>query len=141
VYFVPGEHDTFVDNGKAHLDRFGQGSTTNGCEAWTSKASTSSAWSMCGTSRRAASTAYSQPAPGDAPAPGPLRVVAEQLVSSLGIRQVSFDQKAARRLSSTPRSRRAMRSRSLPARVCPERALEAVSLASACSPKPARARC
>jgi hypothetical protein len=30
VYFVPGEHDTFVDNGKAYLDRFGQGSTTNG---------------------------------------------------------------------------------------------------------------
>ena len=30
VYYVPGEHDTFVDNGKAYLDRFGQGSTTNG---------------------------------------------------------------------------------------------------------------
>src|ERR1700730_5087762 len=30
VYYVPGEHDTFVDNGKAYLDRFGQGSTTSG---------------------------------------------------------------------------------------------------------------
>src|SRR6202163_1584142 len=30
VYYVPGEHDTFVDNGKAYLDRFGQGSTGNG---------------------------------------------------------------------------------------------------------------
>ena len=29
VYYVPGEHDTFVDNGKAYLDRFGQGTTTN----------------------------------------------------------------------------------------------------------------
>src|SRR5712692_1065600 len=28
VYYVPGEHDTFVDNGKAHLDRFGQCSAT-----------------------------------------------------------------------------------------------------------------
>ena len=30
VYYVPGEHDTFVDNGKAYLDRFGRGSTGNG---------------------------------------------------------------------------------------------------------------
>ena len=42
----------------------------------------------------AASTAYPQPAPGDAPAPGPLRVIPEQLLSSLGIRQVNFVQKA-----------------------------------------------
>ena len=42
----------------------------------------------------AASTAYPQPAPGDAPAPGPLRVVPEQLLSSLGVRQVTFVQKA-----------------------------------------------
>jgi 3',5'-cyclic-AMP phosphodiesterase len=42
----------------------------------------------------AASTAYPQPAPGTAPAPGPLRVVPEQLVSSLGVRQVVYIQKA-----------------------------------------------
>ena len=30
------------------------------------------------------------PAPGSAPAPGPLRVVPEQLISSLGVRQVRF---------------------------------------------------
>ena len=42
----------------------------------------------------AASTAYPQPAPGDAPAPGPLRVVPEQLLSSLGVRQVTFVQRA-----------------------------------------------
>ena len=44
----------------------------------------------------AASTAYPQPAPGDGPAPGPLRVVPEQLLSSLGVRQVTFVQKARR---------------------------------------------
>jgi 3',5'-cyclic AMP phosphodiesterase CpdA len=38
----------------------------------------------------AASTAFPQPAPGSAPAPGPLRVVPEQLISSLGVRQVRF---------------------------------------------------
>jgi len=38
----------------------------------------------------AASTAFPQPAPGDGPAPGPLRVVPEQLLSSLGVRQVLF---------------------------------------------------
>src|SRR5262249_40535576 len=27
VFYVPGEHDTFVDNGKAFLDRFGKGTT------------------------------------------------------------------------------------------------------------------
>jgi Icc protein len=30
VYYVPGEHDTFIDNGKAYLDRFGKGTTGNG---------------------------------------------------------------------------------------------------------------
>src|SRR5579864_8594131 len=38
----------------------------------------------------AASTAFPQPAPGDGPAPGPLRVVPEQLLNSLGVRQVVF---------------------------------------------------
>ena len=27
---MPGEHDTFIDNGKAYLDRFGKGTTGNG---------------------------------------------------------------------------------------------------------------
>jgi len=40
----------------------------------------------------AASTAYPQPAPGTAPAPGPLRVVPEQLISSLGVREVTYIQ-------------------------------------------------
>jgi len=178
MHFVPGEHDTFVDNGKAYLDRFGQGSTANGWRsfdfkgvhfvglvnvwnlkaggfgvlgddqlAWLKKdveglsASTPVVvyahvplWAVYpswgwGTSdaeqaltllRRfgsvtvlnghihqvlqkvegnitfhtAASTAFPQPAPGDGPAPGPLRVVPEQLLSSLGVRQVLFVQKA-----------------------------------------------
>jgi hypothetical protein len=38
----------------------------------------------------AASTAFPQPAPGTAPAPGPLKVPAERLRSVLGIRQVNF---------------------------------------------------
>jgi hypothetical protein len=42
----------------------------------------------------AASTAYPQPSPGTAPAPGPLRVVPEELLSSLGVRQVAFVQRA-----------------------------------------------
>ena len=178
VYYVPGEHDTFVDNGKAFLDRFGQGSPGNGWRsfdykgvhfvglvnvwnlkaggfgvlgddqlAWLKKdldplsASTPVVvyahvplWALYptwgwGTTdaeqaltllRRfgsvtvlnghihqvlqkvegnvtfhtAASTAYPQPAPGTAPAPGPLRVVPEQLLSSLGVRQVAYVQKA-----------------------------------------------
>ena len=42
----------------------------------------------------AAGTAYPQPAPGTAPAPGPLRVVPDQLLSTLGIREVAFVQKS-----------------------------------------------
>ena len=38
----------------------------------------------------AMSTAFPQPAPGSAPAPGPLKVPAEQLRSVLGIRDVTF---------------------------------------------------
>jgi 3',5'-cyclic-AMP phosphodiesterase len=178
VYYVPGEHDTFVDNGKAYLDRFGKGSTGNGWRsfdykgvhfvglvnvwnlkaggfgvlgddqlAWLKKdldglgASTPVVvyahvplWAVYptwgwGTTdaeqalslmqrfgsvtvlnghihqvlqkvegnvtfHTAASTAYPQPAPGDAPAPGPLRVVPEQLLSSLGVRQITFRQTA-----------------------------------------------
>ena len=178
VYYVPGEHDTFIDNGKAYLDRFGKGTTGNGWRsfdyqgvhvvglvnvwnlkaggfgvlgddqlAWLKKdldglsASTPIVvyahvplWAVYPTwgwgttdaeqaltlMRRfgsvtvlnghihqvlqkvegnvtfhtAASTAYPQPAPGTAPAPGPLRVVPEQLLSSLGVRQVVYIQKA-----------------------------------------------
>ncbi|MHB8574235.1 MAG: metallophosphoesterase family protein [Dehalococcoidia bacterium] len=44
----------------------------------------------------AASTAYPQPAPGLASGPGPLRVVTDQLLSSLGVREVSYQQKKSR---------------------------------------------
>jgi 3',5'-cyclic AMP phosphodiesterase CpdA len=40
----------------------------------------------------AAGTAYPQPAPGTAAAPGPLRVLPDQLLSTLGIREVAFVQ-------------------------------------------------
>jgi hypothetical protein len=41
----------------------------------------------------AASTAYPQPAPGKAEAPGPYRVRTDQLLSSLGVREVNYVQK------------------------------------------------
>jgi 3',5'-cyclic AMP phosphodiesterase CpdA len=178
VYYIPGEHDTFVDNGQAFLNRFGQGTSGNGWRSfdyngvhfvglvnvWNLKAGgfgvlgdDQLAWlkndlSPLGSStpvvvyahvplwavyptwgwvttdaeqalsmlsrfgsvtvlnghihqvlqkvegnvtfHTAASTAFPQPAPGDAPAPGPLRVVPDQLLSSLGIRQVTYVQKA-----------------------------------------------
>ncbi|MBV9577761.1 MAG: metallophosphoesterase [Chloroflexi bacterium] len=174
VFTVPGEHDTFIDNGKAYLDRFGTSANPTGWRsfdyqgvhfvglvnvwnlksggfgvlgddqlAWlkTDLAPLSAStpvvvyahvplWAVYpdwgwGTTdaeqalsllsrfgsvtvlnghihqvlqkvegnvtfHTAASTAYPQPAPGDAPAPGPLRVVPEQLLSSLGIRQVNY---------------------------------------------------
>lgn len=174
AYFVPGEHDTFVDNGKTYLDRFGKGVTGNGWQSfdykgvhfvglvnvWNLKAggfgtlgqeqldwlnkdlqglSTSTPvvvfahvplWSIYptwgwGTTdaeqaltmlRRfgsvtvlnghihqilqkvegnvtfhtAASTAFPQPAPGQGDAPGPLRVRTDELLSSLGVREVRF---------------------------------------------------
>jgi hypothetical protein len=40
----------------------------------------------------AMSTAYPQPAPGAAPAPGPLKVPAEKLRSYLGVREVNYVQ-------------------------------------------------
>jgi 3',5'-cyclic AMP phosphodiesterase CpdA len=178
VFYVPGEHDTFVDNGKAFLDRFGKGTTGNGWRSFDYKGvhfvGLVNVWNLTaggfgvlgddqlswlkqdlsgladstpvvvyahvplwavypswgwGTSdaeqaltllRRfgsvtvlnghihqvlqkvegnvtfhtAASTAFPQPAPGAGPAPGPLRVVPEQLLSSLGVRQVVYVQKA-----------------------------------------------
>jgi hypothetical protein len=174
VFTVPGEHDTFVDNGTAYLDRFGQAGVANGWRSfdyqgvhfvglvnvWNLKAGgfgvlgddqlawlkadlqplsastpvviyahvplwavypswgwgttdAEQALSMLSrfgsvtvlnghihqvlqkvegnvTLHTAASTAFPQPAPGDAPAPGPLRVVPEELLSSLGIRQVTY---------------------------------------------------
>jgi 3',5'-cyclic AMP phosphodiesterase CpdA len=179
VFYVPGEHDTFVDNGQAFLDRFGSGTAGNGWRSfdyggvhfvglvnvwnlkaggfgvlggdqldWLKKdldplaASTpivvyahvplwavypSWGWGTTDaeqaltllqrfgsvtvlnghihqvlqkvegnvTFHTAASTAFPQPAPGAGPAPGPLRVVPEQLLSSLGVRQVLFSQKAS----------------------------------------------
>jgi 3',5'-cyclic AMP phosphodiesterase CpdA len=177
VFYVPGEHDTFVDNGQAFLNRFGKGALGNGWRSfdyrgvhfvglvnvWNLKAGgfgvlgddqlnwlnqdlaglpastpvvvyahvplwavypswgwgTTDAEQALGMLRRfgsvtvlnghihqvlqkvegsvtfhtAASTAFPQPAPGAGPAPGPLRVVPEQLLSSLGVRQVVYVQK------------------------------------------------
>ncbi len=174
AFYVPGEHDTFVDNGQAFLGRFGQGTTGNGWRSfdyngvhflglvnvWNLKAggfgvlgqdqldwlkadlaplsastpivvyahvplwalyptwgwATTDAEQALTELRRfgsvtvlnghihqvlqkvegnvtfhtAAGTAYPQPAPGTAPAPGPLRVVPDQLLSTLGIREVAF---------------------------------------------------
>ncbi len=174
VFYIPGEHDTFVDNGQQFLKQFGQGSTGNGWRSfdykgvhfvglvnvWNLQAGgfgvlgqeqldwlrkdlerlsdsapivvyahvplwavyptwgwgTTDAEQALSYLRRfgsvtvlnghihqilqkvegnitfhsAASTAYPQPAPGAAPAPGPLRVVSEQLISSLGVREVTF---------------------------------------------------
>jgi 3',5'-cyclic AMP phosphodiesterase CpdA len=178
AYFVPGEHDTFVDNGATYLQRFGSGAASGGWRSfdyqgvhfvglinvWNLKAGgfgvlgdDQLAWLKADldpvsastpvviyahvplwavyptwgwgttdaeqalsllarfgsvtvlnghihqvlqkvegsvTFHTAASTAYPQPAPGDAPAPGPLRVVPEQLLGSLGIRQVTYVAKA-----------------------------------------------
>ena len=178
AYYVPGEHDTFVDNGQAYLSRFGAGTTGNGWRSfdyngvhfvglinvWNLKAGgfgvlgqdqldwlkadlaplsastpivvyahvplwalyptwgwgTTDAEQALTELRRfgsvtvlnghvhqvlqklegnvtfhtAAGTAYPQPAPGTAPAPGPLLVVSEQLLSTLGIREVAFVQKS-----------------------------------------------
>jgi Icc protein len=174
AFFVPGEHDTFADNGKQFLDRFGQGTTGNGWRSfdfkgvhfiglvnvWNLKAGgfgtlgaeqiawlkkdvqhlssstpivvyahvplwavyptwgwgTDDAEQALALLRRfgsvtvlnghihqilqkvegnitfhtAASTAYPQPAPGEGGSPGPLRVVTDQLLSSLGVREVNF---------------------------------------------------
>jgi len=43
----------------------------------------------------AASTAYPQPAPGEGAGPGSLKVRTDQLLSSLGVREVSFVRKAS----------------------------------------------
>jgi hypothetical protein len=42
------------------------------------------------TFQTARSTAYPQPAPGQAPAPGPMQVAADRLRSTLGIRRIDF---------------------------------------------------
>jgi 3',5'-cyclic AMP phosphodiesterase CpdA len=178
AFYVPGEHDTFVDNGQAYLTRFGQGTSGNGWRSfdymgvhfvglinvWNLKAggfgvlgqdqldwlkadlaplsastpvvvyahvplwalypdwgwATTDAEQALVELRRfgsvtvlnghihqvlqkvegnitfhtAAGTAYPQPAPGTAPAPGPLRVVPDQLLSTLGVREVAFVQQS-----------------------------------------------
>ena len=174
AYFTPGEHDTFVDNGKTYLDRFGKGVVGNGWQSfdykgvhfvglvnvWNLKAGgfgtlgqeqldwlskdlqglssstpivvfahvplwsvypswgwgTTDAEQALSALRRfgsvtvlnghihqilqkvegnvtfhsAASTAFPQPAPGQGDAPGPLRVRTDELLSSLGVREVRF---------------------------------------------------
>jgi 3',5'-cyclic-AMP phosphodiesterase len=174
VFYVPGEHDVFSDNGKQYLDRFGNGTTGNGWRSfdykgvhfiglnnvlnlksnglgnlgpeqlnWLQKdvAGLSSStpivvyahiplWTIYPawgwgtddseqalsylrrfgsvtvlnghihqviqkvegniTFHTARGTAFPQPAPGTAPAPGPLNVPADQLRSMLGITSVSY---------------------------------------------------
>jgi Icc protein len=172
VYYVPGEHDTSTDDGKAYLDRYGRGTkgsgwysfdqkgvhfiglvnvmaleglgklgpdqlswlkddlsgkkastpivvfahiplwtvypdwgwgTADGAEALTYLKRFGSVTVLNGhihqtmqkvegsvTFHTAMSTAFPQPAPGSAPAPGPMKVPAEELRSVLGIREVHF---------------------------------------------------
>jgi Icc protein len=172
VYYVPGEHDTSTDDGKAYLERYGKGSkgsgwysfdqkgvhfiglvnvmaleglgklgpdqlawlkddlsgkkpstpivvfahiplwtvypqwgwgTADGAEALSYMKNFGSVTVLNGhihqtmqkvegnvTFHTAMSTAFPQPAPGAAPAPGPMKVPAEQLSSVLGIREVHF---------------------------------------------------
>jgi 3',5'-cyclic-AMP phosphodiesterase len=172
VYYVPGEHDTSGDDGKAYLERYGKGTkgsgwysfdqkgvhfiglvnvmaleglgklgpdqlawlkddlsgkkpstpivvfahiplwtvypqwgwgTSDGAEALSYLKNFGSVTVLNGhihqtlqkvegnvTFHTAMSTAFPQPAPGAAPAPGPLKVPAEQLSSVLGIREVHF---------------------------------------------------
>ena len=44
VFYVPGEHDTSVDDGKMYLDRYGKGSKATAGTASISTESTSLAW-------------------------------------------------------------------------------------------------
>jgi Icc protein len=174
AFYVPGEHDTFADNGKLYLDRFGAGATGNGWQSfdyhgvhfvglinvWNLKAGgfgtlgqdqldwlkrdlqaqqnstpvvvyahvplwpvypawgwgTDDADQALSLLRRfdavtvinghihqvlwkvddrvtlhtAASTAFPLPAPGEGESPGPLQVRPDELLSSLGVREVSF---------------------------------------------------
>jgi 3',5'-cyclic-AMP phosphodiesterase len=172
VYYVPGEHDTSGDDGKAYLERYGKGTkgsgwysfdqkgvhfiglvnvmaleglgklgpdqlawlkddlsgkkpstpivvfahiplwtvypqwgwgTSDGAEALSYLKNFGSVTVLNGhihqtlqkvegnvTFHTAMSTAFPQPAPGAAPAPGPMKVPAEQLSSVLGIREVHF---------------------------------------------------
>jgi len=177
AFFLPGEHDTFADNDKLYLARFGGGSTGNGWQSfdyggahfiglvnvWNLKAGgfgtlgqdqldwlkqdlqaqqnstpivvyahvplwavypawgwgTDDAAQALALLRRfdsvtvlnghihqvlqkldghvtfhtAASTAFPLPAPGEGESPGPLQVRSDQLLSSLGVREVTFVRK------------------------------------------------
>jgi len=172
VYYVPGEHDTITDGGKAYLERYGKGTkgggwysfdhkgvhfiglvnvmplnglgklgpdqlswlkddlsgnkpstpvvifahiplwtvypqwgwgTADAAEALSYLKNFGSVTVLNGhihqsmqkvegnvTFHTAMSTAFPQPAPGSAPAPGPMKVPAEQLTSVLGIKEVRF---------------------------------------------------
>ncbi len=54
VFYVPGEHDVLNDNGKQYLGRYGKNTRGTVGTVSITAACTSSAWSMCSTSRRAA---------------------------------------------------------------------------------------
>jgi len=166
IFYVPGEHDTSVDDGKLYLDRYGKGSAGNGWYSFNHKGvhfvglvnvvqlegmgrlgsdqlawlkhdverlgsstpivlfalypewgwATSDSEQALGLLKRfgsltvlnghihqvmqkvegnvtfhtAMSTAFPQPAPGEAPSPGPLKLPSEKLQSVLGLTEVHF---------------------------------------------------
>jgi len=80
VFFVPGEHDTSIDDGKVYMERYGK--NAKGLHQVMQKVEGSV------TFHTAMSTAFPQPAPGTAKAPGPKKVPDDQLRSVLGITDV-----------------------------------------------------
>ena len=147
IFYVPGDHDTSVDDGKQYLERYGKGTKGNGWYSFDQKsvhfvglvnvvglehlgklgadqlewleadlkARSSSTPALTYLKRfgsvtvlnghihqvlqkvegnvsfhTAMSTAFPQPAPGTAPAAGPMKVPAERLRSVLGITNVQY---------------------------------------------------
>jgi predicted phosphodiesterase len=88
VFYVPGKHDTSVDDGKkalAYMKRFGSVTVLNGHIHQVLQKVEGNV-----TFHTAMSTAFPQPAPGTAPAAGPMKVPAERLRSVLGITDVQY---------------------------------------------------
>src|SRR5205823_1005142 len=90
TFFVPGEHDTLGDGGKGYRQRFGSVTVLNGHIHQVMQKVEGNV-----TFHTARSTAFPQPAPGEAPGPGPMKVEPERLRSVLGITRVAYvEQKA-----------------------------------------------
>jgi hypothetical protein len=94
VFYVPGEHDVFIDGGQEFLNRFGQGTVGGGWRSFAYQGVHQVLQKVEGniTFHTAMSTAYPQPAPGTAAAPGPLVVPADQLRQVIGVRAVTYVQ-------------------------------------------------